>query len=560
MNRDIKALADQLVATRFEQEPLEAAMLGIEEGSAGLGDSSRTAEDYFITKYRAIAVSAYALVEKLSHGGVDLGERDILTLDVVSHSAQAMADQLEVRLSDFTVSDFPNSPVAGLVSVLPQLPLDTVLRRRQYLERLSALPRVLGQVGDRHLEGIASGTTPTRHGVSSAMTFIDKVVSDPQVSGLRRDVDDGEFLSTQDRLLSDEVVPALVNYRSVLEENILAHGRDDEHPGLCWLPDGDTLYSTMVRVSTSTERTPHDLHATGLAIIERLRADYLTIGRRLWGLEDVSAIQDRLRHDPALRYDDGDEILATAVATVRRAEAAAPEWFGLVPSTECAVAPVPSALAEGSAPAYYFSGALDGSRPGTYFINTLRPQDRFRHLAEAIAFHEAVPGHHFQLTIVQEIEDNHLVHAVFTDVANAEGWGLYAERLADEMGLYSGDVALLGMLSTDAWRAARLVLDTGLHALGWSRQQAIDWMSDNVPLSPVEIVSEVDRYISMPGQALSYMVGRLEIQECRRLASEELAGRFDLRTFHDLVLSTGPVPLPALRSAVHRWIASHASA
>ena len=181
-------------------------------------------------------------------------------------------------------------------------------------------------------------------------------------------------------------------------------------------------------------------------------------------------------------------------------------------------------------------------------------------MSEAVAYHEAVPGHHFQLTIGQEITDSHLVHTVFIDVANAEGWGLYSERLADEMGLYSDDVALLGMLSTDAFRAARLVVDTGLHALGWSRQRAIDWMSDNVPISTVEIVAEIDRYISMPGQALSYMVGRLEIQECRRMATEALGERFDVRAFHNLLLSTGPVPLPALHAAVDRWIASHASA
>jgi uncharacterized protein (DUF885 family) len=177
-------------------------------------------------------------------------------------------------------------------------------------------------------------------------------------------------------------------------------------------------------------------------------------------------------------------------------------------------------------------------------------------MAEAVAFHEAVPGHHFQLTIAQE-ESGHVVFSVFGDTASAEGWGLYAERLADEMGLYSGDLARLGMLSTDAWRAARLVVDTGLHALGWSRQEAIDWMASHVPMSQLEVESEVDRYIVMPGQALSYMVGRLELESLRRGASERLGERFVVRDFHDLVLRTGPVALPALRSAVDRWIAVH---
>ncbi len=560
MNPDVTALADQLVALRFEQEPLEAAMLGLDQGSSGLGDASRASEDRFIGAYGAIATSARALASTLEMSGTVLSERDVLTLDVVQYAARAAADQLEVRQVDFTISDFFNSPIAGLVSVLPQLPLDTHERRTQYLERLSLLPRVLRQVGARHLEGVASGLTPTRHGVATAIAFVDAVLGDETMSGLRREVDDVEFRAAQDRLLREEVGPALRDYRDTVDVHIRSHARDDDHPGLCWLARGDEMYRTLVRVSTSTERTPQDLHETGRAIIEELRAEFVTIGERLWGLSDVSQIHDRLRNDPALRYHDGDEILEAALATVRRAEAAAPEWFGVVPSTPCAVQPVPAALADGSAPAYYFPGALDGSRPGTYFITTARPEDRLRHTAEAISFHEAVPGHHFQLTIAQEIPDSHVVHTVFSDVANAEGWGLYAERLADEMGLYSGDVALLGMLSTDAFRAARLVVDTGLHALGWSRQRAIDWMSENVPLSEVEIVSEVDRYISMPGQALSYMVGRLEIQDCRRMAAEALADRFDVRAFHDLVLSTGPVPLPSLRAAVRRWVQSSTSA
>jgi len=560
MNPDVTALADQLVALRFEQEPLEAAMLGLAPGSSGLGDASRASEDRFIGAYRAIATAADALVDALGHDGTVLSERDVLTLDVVQYAALAAADQLGVRQVDFTISDFFNSPVAGLVSVLPQLPLDTHERRTQYLERLSLLPRFLRQVSTRHREGVASGLTPTHHGVQTAMAFVDTVLNDEAVSGLRREVDDVEFLAAQDRLLREEVLPALRDYRDGVDDNVRPHARDDDHAGLCWLARGEEMYRTLVRVSTSTDRAPQELHETGLALIEDLRADFATIGERLWGLSDVSEIHDRLRNDPALRYHDGDEILEAALTTVRRAEVAAPEWFGVVPSTPCAVQPVPPALADGSAPAYYFAGALDGSRPGTYFINTVRPEDRLRHTAEAIAFHEAVPGHHFQLTIAQEVEDSHVVHTVFTDVANAEGWGLYAERLADEMGLYSGDVALLGMLSTDAFRAARLVVDTGLHALGWSRQRAIDWMSANVPLSSVEIVSEVDRYISMPGQALSYMVGRLEIQDCRRMASEALADRFDVRAFHDLVLSTGPVPLPSLRAAVQRWVVSSTSA
>ncbi len=557
MNEDLNTLANEMVALRFRQEPLEAALLGIEEGSSGLAPLSRTEEDAAIVSYHGFAARARALQSDI---GDALAERDVVLLDNLAYSADAIARQLGVRQMDFTITDFFNSPLSGVVTVLPQLPLDTAARRDQYIERLTLLPRYLAEAGERHREGVAAGRTPTRRGVDNTVTLIDRVLGDPDLVGLRRRAeDDDAFGAAVDDLLDGVVSDALRQYRHVLTSEILELGRDDEHPGLCWLPDGEALYDTMVQVSTSTTRSPRDLHATGLAIIEQLNQDYVTLGERLWGLTDVASVHDRLRNDPALRYESEEEMVAKATEMVRRAEAEAPKWFGLLPSTACAIEEVPLALAASSAPAYYQTGAFDGSRVGTYFINTLKPEERFRHLAEAIAFHEAVPGHHFQLTIIQEVEGNHLAHSLFMDVANAEGWGLYAERLADEMGLYSDDVARLGMLSTDAWRAARLVVDTGLHGMGWSRQQAIDFMVANVPMPLVEVVAEVDRYIAMPGQALSYMVGRLEIESCRRYATDVLGDRFDVRAFHDVVLTTGPVPLPALRAAIERWVARELS-
>jgi uncharacterized protein (DUF885 family) len=220
---------------------------------------------------------------------------------------------------------------------------------------------------------------------------------------------------------------------------------------------------------------------------------------------------------------------------------------------------VPEAEEAGMAAAYYMPGAIDGSRQGTYYLNTSKPQERHRYTAEDIAFHEAVPGHHFQLTIAMEATDLPLARRVLHDTACAEGWGLYSERLADEMGLYSDDVARMGLFAADSWRASRLVVDTGLHALGWSRQQAVDWLASNTPMPRIEIESEVDRYISYPGQALAYMVGRREIVRLRALAADRLATAFDLKEFHDLLLRVGILPLPALARTVERWIERTAS-
>jgi uncharacterized protein (DUF885 family) len=554
VNAAIRSLADQLVAIRLQEEPLEAALLGLSGGDAALGDLSRDAEDALLGAYSSLATAATLLRDELVREGSTPDEFDLVTLDHVRFSAGNRVDALGVRGIEFTISDFHNSPLSMLIAVLYQLPLDTADRKAGHLRRLGSLPAYLEGAVDRHRDGVAAGRVPTARGVRAAVAQIDKVLEEPDLSGLRRSLDDADFTSHQDKLIESAVRPAIEQYRSFLVRETLPVGRPDDKPGLCWLPNGDEAYKMLVHAYTSGVQTPEDLHATGIAITERLRAEFAEVGARLWDTSDVAEIHSRLRSDQDLRYTDSAEIIATAIGTVRRAELAAPEWFGVVPSVSCAVEPVPDALADGSAPAYYFSGALDGSRRGTYFVNATKPHERYRHMAEAIAFHEAVPGHHFQLTIAQEQLGGHVVFAVFGDTACAEGWGLYAERLADEMGLYSGDLARLGMLSTDAWRAARLVVDTGLHAMGWSRQEAIDWMASHVPMSQLEINSEVDRYVVMPAQALSYMVGRLELDARRRESAARLGEKFSVRDFHDLVLRTGPVSLPALASAVERWI------
>jgi uncharacterized protein (DUF885 family) len=222
------------------------------------------------------------------------------------------------------------------------------------------------------------------------------------------------------------------------------------------------------------------------------------------------------------------------------------------------VRPVPDDEAPGAAGAYYMPPALDGSRPGIYYANTYEVENRFRQACEATAFHEAVPGHHFQLTIAMELDELPLLRRLSAPNAYAEGWGLYTERLAREMGLYSDDVALLGMLTLDSMRAARLVVDTGLHAKGWSKQQALDYMQQNTPMAAVEIESEVDRYIAEPGQALAYMVGRLEILRIRAEAEAALGDRFDIRAFHDTVLGNGGLPLGVLDEVVKDWVATQA--
>ena len=273
-----------------------------------------------------------------------------------------------------------------------------------------------------------------------------------------------------------------------------------------------------------------------------------------FGSTDPGAVMARLREDPALRFADAAEIVPMARSAVARAEEAAPRWFGRLPRERCRVEAVPQAEAPRAPGAYYEPAALDGTRPGTYFQNTSDPSRFPRHVLEFTAHHEAVPGHHFQISLAHGMKAMPLLRRIAEFTAYDEGWALYCERLADEMDLYSSDLDRLGMLTGDSMRAGRLVVDTGMHALGWSRQRAVDFMRTNTPLTAAEIEVEVDRYIADPGQALAYMVGRLEIQRMRAEAERRLGDRFDIRSFHDTVLGSGSLPLPVLADLVGRWV------
>jgi uncharacterized protein (DUF885 family) len=269
------------------------------------------------------------------------------------------------------------------------------------------------------------------------------------------------------------------------------------------------------------------------------------LGQSVLGMSDVGDVLSALRGDPALHFTTADDIVAASKAAFARAEAAMPEWFDVLPKAPCAVEGVTAGPA-----AYYFPPATDGSRGGTFFVNVTKPSAWGTFEMEALAFHEGIPGHHLQLSIASELtgipEFRKHVHAT----AYAEGWGLYTERLADEMGLYSSDLARMGMLSTDSMRACRLVVDTGIHALGWNREQAVDYMVANSPLSEDLVRREIDRYIEYPGQATSYMIGRIELLRMRREATERQGDAFDIKAFHTAVLGSGGLPLDILDGVV----------
>ncbi|CAM4059743.1 DUF885 domain-containing protein [Kibdelosporangium persicum] len=532
-------LADEVLELLIEQDPLGEMIQGLPGVDSRLSDLDEAAE----ASLRSRALDAARRARALETD--DWGTRA-----VAIDQAEAIVARIDAKLVETEVADLMVSPIARLHSMLPMVRPKDAEAERDYFTRLATIPEYLAKAAQRHRTGIAAGRTPVASRAAYALTHLDNYLAHPESDPLRQvPVTD---TAERDRLIDELVRPAFAKYRTAIAEDVAPHGRPDDKPGLCWLPDGEATYASLARVHTTTDRTAEDLHQTGLALIEALAEEYAEIGGRAFGVRTVAEVHHRLRTDPALKWTSAEELLAGARAAMDRAEAAAPRWFGLLPSQACVLERSPAASEEHEAGAYYHPPALDGSRPGIYYANTYRATERDRYISEATAFHEAVPGHHFQCTIAQELTLPMLRRCAAIN-AYAEGWGLYCERLADEMGLYSDDVARLGMLAMDSVRAARLVVDTGLHAFGWSRQRVVDYLRDNTVMSDVEIQSETDRYIGMPGQALSYMVGRLEIQRLRARAADELGAAFDIKAFHDLVLGSGPLPMAALDQAVAEW-------
>ncbi|MCR6486782.1 DUF885 domain-containing protein [Amycolatopsis sp. OK19-0408] len=548
----VTELADEFVEALFAADPLTPALLGVRPAEPGLPDLSGAAEQAFRARLAAFLERARGLAAE------ELSAEDRVTREVLITTAENRIAVIDARTGEFTVTDLSIGPAAGLLMALPMTTVTPGEAAEAQLGRLAAIPEYLRQAAGRHTEGIAAGLIPVAHLVDAAVAHLDRYLADPATDPLRRQpAPDEEFERRRDELLAEVVRPAFAEYREFLATEVKPHGRPADRPGLKWLPGGEETYARLARVHTTTELTPAQLHQTGLDVIDGLAAEYRELGLKVFGTDDLAEIFERLRTDPALRWSSGEELLETARTAVARAAAEAPGWFGSVPAQQCSVEPVPEEVAPGSPAAYYLRPAADGSRPGIYFANTHEAGERFRHTAESTAFHEAVPGHHFQLSTAQLLTELPLVRRIGSFTAYIEGWGLYSERLADEMGLYSDDVARLGMLTGDSMRAARLVVDTGLHALGWSRQQAVDYLLEHTPEARVEVESEIDRYIAWPGQALAYMVGRLEIQRLRAHAEERLGSRFDVRAFHDVVLAGGALPLSVLASVVDEWVAGH---
>jgi len=551
----LEGLADEFWDAVLAADPAQGTAIGEHRYGDRLSDISPAGRAALMHRFGEIQAAVAALPPAadpeaaLTHAALAQGVGDRLAI-------------LRADLRSFTV-DAMSGPQTSFLDIPSYQPLRDVADGESMLSRWWAMgPWVDQQIAELR-RGASEGRVPVAGSVRRVIAQLDRLLELhreewPLLTPLRSEHSgwsDGAWRAFEVALsgaVRDGVRPAFARYRAYLADEVLTGARDEAHVGICHLPGGTATYENLARAHTTTDRTPQEIHEIGLAEIALIDAEITELGGRVLGTRDPASTLAALRGDPSVHFSSAEEIVAVAEASLARAVAAIPDWFGRLPQADCVVVRMQPHEEQHSTIAYYREPQHDGGLPGRYYINTYAPETRPRYEAEALAFHEAVPGHHLQVAIGQELEQLPAFRRHAETTAFVEGWGLYSERLADEMGLYSGDLDRIGMLSYDAWRASRLVVDTGMHALAWSRGQAIEFMTAHTALGLNNIANEVDRYIGWPGQALAYKIGQLEIRRLRSDAEAALGAAFDIRRFHDAVLDHGALPLSVLRDSVTR--------
>jgi uncharacterized protein (DUF885 family) len=550
----IDQLAHDYWEWHLETNPTTATILGDRRFDHLLDDISPEVTEAIVERYHRIQSQAEGTE-------VDVGDHQgRITRSLLLSETQGGIDMIETGIL-YGACDPNTGVLVGLLQAADQTVATSPENAAALVGRYRQVPRLMAQALERHRTEFGAGRTATATNISRVLSQLDGYLesaldTDPfaQTAGPEGWEGIARWREELANVTTDVIRPAMVEYRQGLK-SLVASGRDDDHPGICHIPGGDADYLRAIRTFTSLPLSAQELHDIGREEAEgRLADEFRALGENALGTSVLAEVLERLRNDPSLRYQTSSEIVNDAQSHVALSWAAAPDWFNLRPTTNCAVREVPTAIAKDVPPAYYFPPAADGSRPGTYFVNTHDASGRARYSGEVMAYHEANPGHHFQLTLAAELTDIPEFRKHALTFAFVEGWGLYAERLADEMGLYSSDLARLGMVSADAWRACRLVVDTGLHEMGWTRQQAVDYLRAWSAIDEPSIQVEVDRYIGMPGQALAYKAGQREIFRLREKAESQLGDRFELKAFHDVCLASGNVTLPILAELVESWL------
>lgn len=505
-----------------------------------------------LARLRALPRSALPAEEQLNHA-------------LFEHLLQARLalQPLHPEAYSITARDGPQS----LNELSELMPLGSAAEVEVWLQRLQGLPDYLAQFEALLARSARDGRTQPRLLMERvlpqlAMQLVDEPTQSPFYAAFRQlpaTMPGVPALQARARaLIADRIVPAYRRFEAFFRSRYLPACRDSV--GIWDTPDGLAYYQNRIEHHTSTTLTAAEIHAIGLAEVARLHGEMQQVMDQLGFQGSKAEFFAKLRSDPQFYYDTPEALFAAYVMAAKRIEPELPRLFGKLPRSPYGVRAIPATSAPNTTAAYYSGPSVDGTRAGYYYVNLYRPEMRPRYEIEVLTAHEAVPGHHLQIALAQEQQDLPKFRR-FADInAYVEGWALYAERLGYELGLYQDPYARFGQLTYDMWRAVRLVVDTGLHAMRWTRAQAIDYFRANAAKTEVDIVNEIDRYIGWPGQALSYKIGQLRMLALRAKAEAALGPRFDVRGYHDLILAGGALPLDMLEARLDQWIAAQREA
>jgi uncharacterized protein (DUF885 family) len=554
----LRPLLDEIWEFELREDPLYATQVGDHRyddrlPSVAMSDLTRRneARRKFLERLKAIDSAA-----------LDETDRD-------SHALQRVRLEDSIREFELHHYRFPINADSGfhmeLAQLTSQMPFDTPRDYENFLARLHALPGYMAQNTDLLRDGLKAGWTLPKQALTGYEKTIEAhVVSDPTKSRFFQpfasfpvgvpEADRARLRSAAEKSIRDDVVPAYRSFLEFMTRDYMPGARPTVGAGD--LPGGKEYYAYLVRHFTTVDRSPEQVHALGLQEVARIRAEMEDVIRKTDFTGSFADFLKFLRTDPRFYAKTPEELLKQASWIAKRIDGKLPSLFGRLPRQPYGVEPVPDEIAPKYTGGRYVGAPPGGKKAGTYWVNTYALESRPLYVLTSLTLHEAVPGHHLQGALSAELTDLPAFRRFLYVDAFGEGWGLYSERLGLEMGLYTDPYSNFGRLTYEMWRACRLVVDTGLHAKGWTRQQAIDYLASNTALSLHECTTETDRYISWPGQALAYKTGELKLRELRHRAEEALGPRFDVREFHDRVLAGGTVTLPILESRIDAWIRS----
>ena len=555
-----KALNDlfaQIWEDRLSHEPEFASIIGDKRWNDQL-------TDYSVASYNVQLARGREYLEKLA--GIDttgMSEQEILSKDLMVR--QLIEDQEESQFKpwEMPVTQFDGLQIS-LPRLVPQLTFSSVKDYDDYIARLKKVPTAFQQITDNMMSGMDDHRVPPKYLLEKVLVQVNTLLAQkpddsPFAQPLKRfpaTVPATEQTRIHDELIAaitKQVFPAYQRFAKFFSAQYIPAGRAD--PGLWSLADGDAYYAFVVKQSTTTDLAPAQIHQIGIDEVARDEAEMLAIAKKL-GYADVAALRAAIASNPKLHAANPQATLDAYRAAIDRMRPKLPDLFGRLPKAPLVVAPVPDYLEKDQDEAYYEQGTPDGSRPGTVFVNTYSYEHRSLVDVESTAYHEGVPGHHLQISIAQELSGLPDFRKYLDFTAYTEGWALYAERLGKDIGFYQDPYSDYGRLEADEWRAIRLVVDTGVHAQHWTRQQMFDYFHAHLPLDDAIINEEVDRYVAWPAQALGYKIGQLKILELRARAQQALGPQFSLRAFHDQVVDSGALPLDVLDARINAWIES----